>query len=128
MASSATNVIGTIIWWIFGGIATAAEYLLAGVILCITIVGIPFGLQCFKMGKVMLFPFDSKVSESRSGVIGCVGNVLWLILVGFWIAVTHWLFGILLCITIIGIPFGRQHFKFAKVALTPFGREVKVEV
>lgn len=118
--------IGNLIWWLFGGLPLVAEYLLAGLFFCITIVGIPFGLQCFKMAAVMLFPFNAEVSESKSGFIGFIGNVIWFILAGLWIAATHLLFSILLCITIIGIPFARQHFKFARIALNPFGREVQL--
>lgn len=128
MATNIGNILGTIIWWICGGLLTAIEYFVAGFLMMITIIGIPFGLQCFKLGKVMLFPFDSTVSESKAGAIGCIGNVIWVIISGFWIAVTHLIFGILLAITIIGIPFAKQHFKFATIAFTPFGRDVEVNI
>lgn len=122
------KLLGNIIWWIFGGIATAVEYFTAGLVLCITIIGIPLGLQLFKMGLVMLFPFGSEISPASKNPFGVIGNVLWAILAGIWIALTHVVLGVLLFITIIGIPWAKKHFMFAKVAMTPFGREVDVVV
>lgn len=122
------NLLGNIVWWIFGGLATAAEYFLAGLILCITIIGIPLGKQCFKLGLVMLFPFGSEVGPADTDAFGCVGNVLWAIFFGIWTALTHLLFGVLLCITIIGIPWGQKHFKFMRVAFAPFGRVIDINV
>ena len=122
------KLIGNIIWWICGGIATALEYFGLGVLLCISIIGIPFGLQCFKMGLVSLFPFGSQVSESRSGIVGVLGNIIWMLTGGLLVGLTHLLFGLLLCITIIGIPFGRKHFMLMKVAFTPFGREISFNI
>lgn len=119
------NILGNIVWWIFGGIATAVEYFSTGLILCISIIGIPFGIQCFKLGLLMLFPFGSHFSPTSSGPLSCLGNILWFI-PGLLIALTHLLFGVLLCITIVGIPWGTKHFKFANLALTPFGREIEV--
>lgn len=121
------KIIGNILWMIFGGIETATGYFLSGLILCITIIGIPFGLQNLKLGLVMLFPFNATISEPKAGALGCIGNTLWVIFAGIWIAIVHVFFGALLFITIIGIPFARQHFKFAKIALTPFGREVQMD-
>lgn len=121
------NLLGNIIWWIFGGLATAVEYFSVGLALCITIIGIPFGLQCFKLGLLMLFPFGSNARVTNEGAMSCLGNVLWFI-PGIIIALTHLLFGILLCITIIGIPWGTKHFKLAKVALSPFGRDIEVNI
>lgn len=121
------KLLGNIIWWLFGGIATALEYLSIGLLLCITIIGIPFGIQCFKMALVSLLPFGSKVSESHSGLLGMVGNIIWMLTGGLLIGLTHLLFGILLCITIIGIPFGRKHFMMMKIAFTPFGRDISFE-
>lgn len=122
------RIIGNIIWWIFGGLETAIGYMTAGLVLCLTIVGIPFGFQLFKIAAVMVFPFGSKVSESQGGLGSTILNILWFILGGIWIALTHFIFGILLCITIIGIPFGKQHFKFASIALHPFGRDIEVGI
>lgn len=120
------KLLGNIIWWIFGGLATAIEYFSAGLVFCVTIIGIPIGLQSFKMGLVMLFPFGSTISKSSRNPFGILANILWALFAGIWIALTHLLVGVLLCITIIGIPWGRKHFSFAKVALSPFGREIEV--
>lgn len=121
------NLLGNIIWIIFGGLLLAVEYFTAGIALCLTIVGIPFGLQAMKLGLLALFPFGqtSVVRDHNSGCLYAVMNIIWIFIGGFWIALTHLGLGILFCITIIGIPFGMQHFKLVPVALTPFGREIK---
>ena len=101
------------------------EYFVASVALMITVVGIPFGLQTLKLGQLMLWPFGSRVvKKPTSGCLNTVMNVVWFFVGGIWIWLTHAFFCVLLYITIIGIPFGRQHFKLARIALTPFGREV----
>lgn len=121
------KLLGNIVWWIFGGIPIAMEYFLVGLVYCITIIGIPLGLQLFKLGMVMLIPFGSVVSSSSRNPLGVLGNILWAIFAGVWIALTHILVGLLLFLTIIGIPWRQKHFKLAKVALSPFGRKVKIE-
>lgn len=102
-------------------------YFVAGLLLCITIIGIPFGVQLFKFGVFSLMPFGHEVTAGTGAVSGClpiVFNVLWIIF-GWWeIAIVHAVFGLLLCITIIGIPFGVQHFKIAGFTLLPFGRTI----
>ncbi|MBP3765510.1 MAG: YccF domain-containing protein [Bacteroidaceae bacterium] len=119
------KVLGNIVWWLCGGLETAVEYFVASVALMITVVGIPFGLQTLKLGQLMLWPFGSRVvKKPTSGCLNMVMNVVWFFVGGIWIWLTHAFFGVLLYITIIGIPFGRQHFKLARIALTPFGREV----
>ena len=119
------KLLGNIIWLIFGGLITAIEYVVASLGMMITIIGIPFGLQTLKLGILALWPFGSEVIDNgSSGCLSIIMNILWIILGGFWICLTHLFFGILLCITIIGIPFGSQHFKMAKLALTPFGKEI----
>lgn len=119
------NLIGNILWLIFGGFAVFLEYMLSGLVLCMTIIGIPFGIQCFKIGMLTLFPFGQKIKTSSSaGVTSFFFNILWIIFAGFWIALTHLFFGILLAITIIGIPFAQQHFKLMKLSFTPFGKEI----
>jgi uncharacterized membrane protein YccF (DUF307 family) len=120
------NLIGNVIWLIFGGFIACIEYLIAGVILCCTVIGIPWGLQCFKIAMLILAPFGRKVIPVNNGM-GCLStffNVIWLFIGGFWICITHLVFGVLLAITIIGLPFANQHFKLAGLALTPFGKEI----
>jgi uncharacterized membrane protein YccF (DUF307 family) len=120
------NFLGNIIWLIFGGFIIAIEYFIGSLILMITIVGIPFGIQTLKMGSLSLWPFgrDTVVHSRASGCLYIIMNILWLLCGGLWIAITHAIFGFLLCITIIGIPFGLQHFKLTAIALSPFGRDI----
>jgi uncharacterized membrane protein YccF (DUF307 family) len=117
---------GNIIWLVFGGLFIFLEYVVAGVLLCITIVGIPFGIQLFKLGRLALWPFGKKIGymEYAPGCLSTVMNLVWLIIGGIWIALTHLIFGVLLTITIIGIPWAAQHFKMVSLALTPFGRKL----
>lgn len=102
------------------------EYLAGGILLCITIIGIPFGIQAFKLAILALWPFGKtiRLKPSAPGCLSTIMNLIWLLIGGFWIALTHLLFGILLGITIIGIPWAKQHFKLLSLALTPFGREI----
>lgn len=120
------NFLGNLIWLIFGGIIIAIEYFIGSIILMITIVGIPFGIQTLKMASLSLWPFgrDTRVQPRASGCLYILMNVLWLLTGGLWIAATHLIFGVLLCITIIGIPFGLQHFKLTAIAINPFGRDI----
>lgn len=115
-----------VLWLVFGGILTAVEYMIASLLMMITIVGIPFGMQIMKVAGLALWPFGKEVrSGERSG--GCLYilmNVLWIFLGGIWICLSHLGFGVLLCITVIGIPFGMQHFKLAALALAPFGKDI----
>lgn len=118
--------IGNIVWIIFGGITVAIEYFTAGIALCITIIGIPLGVQMFKLGMMALMPFGQHAVEPPSGT-GCIYsifNLLWMFTGGLVIAVTHLFYGIVLCITIIGIPFGKQHFKLMSLAFWPFGKKI----
>lgn len=121
------KIIGNLIWLIFGGFAIAMEYFVSSIALMVTIVGIPFGLQTMKLGVLALWPFGSKVvrTEMAGGCLSTFMNLIWVVLFGIWIALTHLLFGVLLSITIIGIPWGKQHFKLMGIALTPFGRTIK---
>lgn len=120
------NLVLNIIWIICGGFIICLEYILSSLLLMCTIVGIPFGIQTFKLGILSLCPFGCEVrsTPTADGCLGTLMNVLWIFLGGIWICISHLLLGLLLCITIIGIPFGRQHFKLATLALTPFGKEV----
>jgi uncharacterized membrane protein YccF (DUF307 family) len=120
------HLLGNIVWLVLGGIIIAIEYLIGSLILMVTIVGIPFGIQTLKMAALAIWPFgrDTRVHSRASGCLYIFMNVLWLVTGGLWIAITHAFFGLLLCITIIGIPFGLQHFKLTAIALSPFGRDI----
>ncbi|MDR1763524.1 MAG: YccF domain-containing protein [Dysgonamonadaceae bacterium] len=116
--------LGNIIWLVFGGIFVSLGYFLASIPLIITIIGIPFGLQTVKLGVLALWPFGRKVVESGSagGCLSIIMNIIWLVFGGLEICLSHLVLGIIFCITIICIPFGKQHFKLAGLALTPFGK------
>lgn len=121
------SIIGNLIWLLFGGLMIAIEYFIASIVLMLTIVGIPFGLQTLKLGSLAIWPFGREVvyKSQASGCLSTFMNVLWILCGGIWIALTHVFWGIILVITIIGIPFAKQHFKLAGIALTPFGREIR---
>jgi uncharacterized membrane protein YccF (DUF307 family) len=120
------NLLGNIIWLIFGGLAAALGYLVGGIVLCVTIVGIPFGFQCFKIAGLVLMPFGRRVvaSGDRMGCLEVFGNIVWLICGGLYTALVHLLFAALLFVTIVGIPFARQHLKLMELSLMPFGKRV----
>ena len=120
------RIIGNLLWWLFGGLEAAFFYFSGSLALAVTIIGIPVALQTFKIGLLCLWPFGADVREtdSYSGCLSILFNVIWIIFGGLWACLAHIFFGVLLCITIIGIPFGRQHFKMAGLALAPFGKEV----
>ena len=119
------KALGNIIWVLFGGLKMACLYILSSVALIITIIGIPFGLQTIKLGLLALWPFGAEVvTRPESGCLNVFMNILWLLLGGILIVILHLLLGLFFCITIIGIPFGLQHFKLAQIAVTPFGREI----
>jgi len=120
------KILGNLVWLIFGGIIIAIEYFIGSLALFITIIGVPFGIQTLKMAALAIWPFgrDTRVHSRASGCLYILMNVIWLVCGGIWIALTHAIFGLLLCITIIGIPFGLQHFKLTSVALNPFGRDI----
>lgn len=116
--------LGNILWFLFGGLWTGLSWVAAGVLWCITIVGIPIGKQCFKFAKLAFFPFGKEV-EFGGSAISVVCNIFWLIFSGIPMAVEAAVLGAVLCVTIIGIPFGKQCFKLAKLALMPFGATVR---
>jgi uncharacterized membrane protein YccF (DUF307 family) len=119
------SLILNVLWFIFGGgFLIAIEYFLAGLVLCITLVGIPFGLQCFKLAGLGAFPFGKDVVPAGGGAIHTIANVLWVVFAGVWICLSHLALAIPLAISIIGLPFAVQHLKFALVALWPFGQRV----
>ena len=116
------SLLGNIIWLIFGGFFAGLGYIIGGILLMLTIIGIPFGLKSIRLGKATMVPFGKAVVEADSGG-GClqlIFTIIWVILFGWEIAVAHLLGGILLAITIVGIPFAKQHFKLIPVALFPF--------
>ena len=120
------NLLGNLIWLLFGGLASAIGYVTGGIVLCCTLVGIPFGVQCFKLAGLVIWPFGRQVVDGTSAT-GCLSiffNLLWLLCGGFYIALIHLFFGILLAITIIGIPFANQHFKLIPISLMPFGKRI----
>ena len=120
------SLLMNILWLVLGGLVTAVEYIVASVGMMVTIIGIPFGIQTLKIGILALCPFGKRVEASpqSGGCLSLIMNILWIVMGGIWISLTHLGFGILLCITIIGIPFGKQHFKLAGLALTPFGKQI----
>lgn len=117
------NLLGNILWFICGGIISGLSWVLAGFIWCITIIGIPIGLQCFKFAGLSFWPFGKQVVYG-GGAMSTIANIFWLLISGIPLALENLLLGLICCITIIGIPFGKQFFKIAKLALTPFGAKV----
>lgn len=118
------NLLGNLLWIIFGGLISSISWFIAGLLWCITIIGIPVGLQCFKFAKLCLAPFGKEV-EYGGGAGSLIINILWIIFSGVPLAIESLVLGLILCITIIGIPFGLQHFKIAKLALMPVGTRIK---
>ncbi|HXX30380.1 MAG TPA: YccF domain-containing protein [Myxococcaceae bacterium] len=115
-----------LLWFVLGGWIICLEYLVAGGVLCLTVVGIPFGLQCFKLAALGAWPFGRDIVPVASGALHTIANVLWLLLAGVWICLSHLALAVASAVTIIGIPFAYQHLKFALVALWPFGQRVTV--
>jgi len=115
------KLIGNILWFVFGGVFWAIADFLAGVVCCITIIGIPVGLQLFKMAGFVLWPFGKEVKEQNVTGFKTVINIIWCIFGGIWLAIGYLFTGLFLCITIIGIPFGLQYFKMARFILLPLG-------
>lgn len=120
------NIFLNILWVVFGGLMIAIEYAISSVLMMITIVGIPFGLQTMKLAAVALWPFGTDVVSTGfpSGCLAGLMNIIWWFLGGIPIALTHLLWGIIFSITIIGLPFGIQHFKLMSLALFPFGKSI----
>jgi len=120
------NFLGNIIWLLFGGLIAALGYVIGGFALCLTIIGIPWGLQCFKLAAVVLWPFGKKIVP-KQGATGCLSllcNIIWLLCGGLYTALVHLVFAAILFITIIEIPFARQHLKLMELSLLPFSRDV----
>lgn len=123
------NLLGNIIWLLFGGLFAAIGYLIGGLVLCITIIGIPWGLQCFKLAGLVLWPFGYKVisDTSNTGCLALFFNIVWILFGGLYTAFVHIVMGIILFITIIGIPWAKQHFKLVEISLMPFGKKIVPE-
>ena len=119
------RVILNIIWLVFAGIWLAISYVLAGIVMCILIITIPFGIQAFKMANYALWPFGrTVVKKSSAGAGSVIGNIIWVLLAGWWLALEHLITGVLLAITIIGLPLAAANFKMIPISLVPFGREI----
>lgn len=126
-------LIGNIIWFVFGGLIMGLAWWLAGILCFISIIGIPWGKACFVIGQFTFWPFGKEAVNRKqksgeddigTGTLGLIGNVLWLIFMGIWLAIGHIVSGVLCCLTIIGIPFGIQHFKLVPISLMPIGMTV----
>ena len=120
------NFFGNIIWLIFGGLLAALGYLIGGAVLCVTIIGVPWGLQCFKLAGLVLSPFGKRV-VSDSNETGCLNifcNLIWILCGGLYTAIVHIVMGAILCLTVIGMPWGMQHFKLVEISLMPFGKRI----
>ncbi len=114
-----------ILWLLLSGIWLAFGYVIAGVVMCLLIITIPFGIASFRLAVFVLWPFGRTVlRRPDAGAASTIGNVIWFILAGFWIAVAHLLLGLVLCLTIIGIPLGLGNFKLAAVAVAPLGKQI----
>ena len=121
------RILLNLLWIIFGGLISAIGWVLAGCLWCITVIGIPVGVQCFKLASISLNPFGKEIVYEKTGAGSFLLNLIWLIISGWELALGNAILGVILCITIIGIPWGKQFFKIAKVALMPFGAVVERE-
>lgn len=119
------RALGNVLWLVLAGWWLALSYVVAGLLACITIIGIPFGIASFRLANFVLWPFGrTAVFKREAGVFSLVGNIIWLVLLGWEIALAHLVAGLLLCVTIVGIPFGIACWKMVPLALFPLGREV----
>lgn len=120
------SLIGNLIWWIFGGLIAGLGYIIGGLLMCVTIVGIPFGMQSIKLGLATMSPFGREVvAEPTVRPLKLLFDVIWLVTCGWEIAIAHLTFGVIFAITIVGLPFARQHFKLIPVALMPFNHDLR---
>lgn len=124
------KMLGNILWIILGGgIFIFLEYLIGGLLLCLTLVGIPFGIQAFRLAFLSLTPFGKEVVQQEAGR-GCLStlmNIIWILVGGIWVALTHIIFAVIMAITIIGIPFAKQHIKLAAFSFSPFGLAIRTK-
>ncbi|MBR3741271.1 MAG: YccF domain-containing protein [Clostridia bacterium] len=117
------SLAGNLVWLLCGGLISSLCWFIAGLLWCVTVVGIPIGVQCFKFAQLSLMPFGKDVVY-EGGAVSFLVNVVWFFISGIELALVHFILGVLLSVTIIGIPFGKQFFKFAKLSLAPFGAHV----
>ena len=117
------SLLGNLLWILTGGFLVALLYFFGGLVPCVTIVGIPFGVQLFKLGILGLMPFgrDIETTGFATGGLGIIMNIIWIVAGGIELAVAHLLLALVLAITVVGLPFSRQHLKMARLALMPFG-------
>ena len=119
------RLILNLLWLLFGGLFSALGWVITGCLWCISVVGIPVGLQCFKFAKISLSPFGKEITYDEDGGVSSLLNILWIVFGGIEMAIGNALIGAILCITIVGIPWGKQYFKIAKLSLMPFGARVE---
>lgn len=118
------SCLGNILWIICGGLMNSIAWLFAGALWCLTIIGIPVGIQCFKMARLQFAPFGKEVVETNDGAGNLLLNILWIIFGGLELCIANLISAFLLCITIVGIPFAMQSLKLAKLSLMPFGKDI----
>ena len=119
------KTLGNIIWFVLGGFLSFILWMIPGILLCVTIIGIPFGVQCIKIASYVALPFKKEVTIGKIGVGRLLGDIIWILVFGWEFALMHIIIGVLFSITIIGIPFGKQHFKFAQLSIVPFNSKVE---
>ena len=124
----AVRTVLNLIWFVFSGIWLWIAYMLAGILCCLLIVTIPWGIASFRMANYAVWPFGRElVDKPSAGVLSFLGNVIWVVAAGWWLALTHIATGVALCVTIIGIPMGIANFKLIPVSLMPLGKQIVVK-
>ncbi len=118
------SIVGNVFWIILGGLLGALLWAIAGIICCITIVGIPFGMQCFKIASLTLAPFGRSIQVGYFGAGGLIGNILWILFLGWELCLAHLSLALICAVTVVGIPFAVQHLKLAQLSLIPFGARI----
>ncbi|MBN1895909.1 YccF domain-containing protein [bacterium] len=121
------SILGNLLWILLGGLLVFLGYLIGGLILCLTLIGIPFGVQCMKLSILGLVPFGKKVVDSHQPptALSIIMNIIWILVGGIWIAFVHLVFAVLLGITVVGLPFAKQHIKLTGLAFAPFGKTLR---
>jgi uncharacterized membrane protein YccF (DUF307 family) len=119
------RIVLNLLWLVLSGIWFFIAYAMAGIVMCVLIITIPFGIASFRLAAFVLWPFGrTVVRRPTAGAVSTIGNILWFVLIGLWMAIAHLISGALLCLTIIGIPLGIGNFKLAAVAIAPLGKEI----